>query len=134
MNIMIDNNSGITLIIESAIYLFLLIYIKRKKKCSNTYVLFFSIFYVYICNLVGFTLFPIILSETMRRDIGQNIFECINMTPLITLKIKDFKTSYYNVLLTIPFGFGISFVTKSNFNLMKISLLGLAIGISIEAL
>lgn len=56
----------------------------------------------------------------------------LNLVPLIHLTKDDFETSILNVLMTIPFGFGLPFITKST--LTKIAIVGLLLGIIIESL
>ncbi|MEH7515669.1 VanZ family protein, partial [Gottfriedia acidiceleris] len=86
--------------------------------------------YIYICNVLNYTQFPIYVSQTYRDIIGLHV--SINLVPLINLTMEDFETSLLNVLMTIPFGFGLPFITKSTFE--KIALAGLLIGLIIESL
>jgi glycopeptide antibiotics resistance protein len=54
----------------------------------------------------------------------------LNLVPLITLKVEDITTSLLNILMMIPFGFGLPFI--SNFRLKKITLLGFIFSFVIE--
>jgi glycopeptide antibiotics resistance protein len=63
---------------------------------------------------------------------GYMVGENINLIPLITLTSQDLKTSLLNILLLIPFGFGLPFIT--NFRMKKIVVIGALLSISIELL
>lgn len=112
------------------ILLMILFVLKIKFKKDIVYLLFFSIMYIYICNVLNYTQFPIYVSQTYRDIIRLHV--SINLVPLINLTMEDFETSLLNVLITIPFGFGLPFITKSTFK--KIALAGLLIGLIIESL
>ena len=54
------------------------------------------------------------------------------VVPLITLTSEDIKTSLLNILLLVPFGFGLPFIT--NFRMRKIVEIGALFSIGIEFL
>jgi glycopeptide antibiotics resistance protein len=54
----------------------------------------------------------------------------MNLIPLITLTSQDLETSLLNILLLIPFGFGLPFVT--NFRMKKTVVIGTLFSIFIE--
>ena len=56
----------------------------------------------------------------------------VNFIPLITLTPEDIKTSLLNILLFMPFGFGLPFIT--NFRMKKVVVLGAVFSIVIELL
>ena len=56
----------------------------------------------------------------------------MNLLPLITLTPQDLKTSLLNILLLIPFGFGLPFIT--NFRMKQIVVIGALFSIVIEFL
>jgi glycopeptide antibiotics resistance protein len=58
--------------------------------------------------------------------------ESINLIPIITLTGEGMKTSFLNVLLFVPFGFGLPFVM--NTSLKKIVILGAFFSMGIEFL
>ena len=109
-----------------------------KKKKSLIYLIFFTIFYVYIVKVLDYTLFQfqslLLLKYFMPNLIlnGQTAGKNINLIPLITLTPQDLKTSLLNILLLIPFGFGLPFIT--NFRMKKIVVLGLLFSIVVEFL
>ena len=109
----------------------------RLKK-SLAYLIFFTIFYVYIVKVLDYTLFQfqslLLLKYLMPSLIlrGETVETNINFIPLITLTHQDLKTSLLNILLMIPFGFGLPFIT--NFRMNKIVVIGALFSIVIEFL
>jgi glycopeptide antibiotics resistance protein len=61
---------------------------------------------------------------------GQTAGKDLNLIPLITLTSQDLKTSLLNILLLIPFGFGLPFIT--NYRMKKIIFIGALFSIAIE--
>jgi glycopeptide antibiotics resistance protein len=61
---------------------------------------------------------------------GQTAGEEMNLIPLITLTRQDLKTSLLNILLLVPFGFGLPFLT--NYRMKKIVVMGALFSIGIE--
>ena len=84
----------------------------RKRKFS--YLLFFSLFWVYILVLVQAVIFPFVINTTggaasFNPSINLIPFYfggCFNMPAQCTAGIVD------NILLTIPFGYGINFLAR----------------------
>lgn len=114
------------------IWVFLIIFFKFKFKKSYTYLFLFTIFYIYICKVLDYTHFPIIVDEQIREIMGgQNVWKEANLIPF-NLKYFSIKTSILNILLTIPFGFGLPFIAKINFK--RIILIGIFLGIFLETL
>ena len=109
-----------------------------KKKKSLAYLIFFTIFYVYIVKVLDYTLFQfqslLLLKHFMPNLIlnGQPAGKDLNLIPLITLTPQDLETSLLNILLLIPFGFGLPFIT--NFRMKKIVVIGALFSIAIEFL
>lgn len=112
--------------------------LRLKKKKGFVYLVFFTIFYIYIVKVLDYTIFQfqslLLLKYFMPNLIlnGQAAEKSINLIPLITLTPLDLKTSLLNILLLIPFGFGLPFIT--NFRLKKIVFMGALFSISIELL
>jgi glycopeptide antibiotics resistance protein len=63
---------------------------------------------------------------------GQTVGNDMNLIPFITLTSQDLKTSLLNILLLIPFGFGLPFIT--NYRMKKIVVIGMLFSIVIEFL
>jgi glycopeptide antibiotics resistance protein len=113
-------------------------FFRLKKKKSLVYLLFLTIFYLYIAKVLDYTLFQfqalLLLRYFMPKLIlhGQTAGESMNLIPLITLTPQDIKTSLLNILLFVPFGFGLPFIT--DFRMKKIVLSGALFSIVIELL
>lgn len=110
---MLIDFDGFIFMIAILVLVFIIIFMKVKLKKTNMYLLFFSIFYIYICFLLKYTQFPIIIDEYMKNEIGQNVWRDSNFIPFNPKKIAV-RTSMLNILLTLPFGFGLPFITKIN--------------------
>jgi glycopeptide antibiotics resistance protein len=126
------------------IFLFALIWIgiitflRLRKKKSFVYLILFTIFYVYLFKVLDYTLFQfqslLLLKYFMPNLIlnGQTAEESINLIPVVSLTPQDLKTSLLNILLMIPFGFGLPFIT--NLRMKKIVFIGALFSIAIELL
>lgn len=76
-----------------------------------SYLFFFAIFGIYLIGVVSVVIFPIYIPERGTEAIGGLQF---NLTPFYFDKC-DFlclRLIYENILLTIPFGFGIHFISR----------------------
>ena len=126
----------LTVLLFSLIWIGITVFLRLKKKKSLTYLIFFTLFYVYIVKVLDYTLFQfqsLLLLKYFAPDLilsGQTAEKAINLIPLITLTRLDLKTSLLNILLLIPFGFGLPFIT--NFHMKKIVVMGALFSIGIE--
>ena len=126
------------LLLVALIWIAIIAYLLLNKKKTLIYLLFFTIFYVYIVEVLGYTLFQfqsLILKKHFIPDLmlkGQTAGKSINLIPLITLTSADLKTSLLNVILMMPFGFGLPFLT--NFRMNKIVIIGALFSVTIEFL
>jgi glycopeptide antibiotics resistance protein len=113
-------------------------FLRLKKKKNLVYLIFFTIFYIYLFKVLGYTLFQfqslLLLKQFMPGLLlnGHTAGKEMNLIPLITLTLEDLKTSFLNILLLIPFGFGLPFVT--DFRIKKIVIIGALFSIVIEFL
>lgn len=120
------------------VWIGIIVFLRLKIHKSFIYLLFFTLFYFYIVKVLDYTLFQfqslLILKQFMPQLMlnGQEAGKTINLIPLVTLTSEDLKTSLLNILLFIPFGFGMPFI--SNFNMKKIVGIGLLFSIVIEIL
>ncbi|PEC48604.1 hypothetical protein COJ46_01945 [Bacillus sp. AFS077874] len=114
MEKMIDFN-GLILYGSIIILCMILFVLKIKFKKDIVYLFFFTIMYIYLCYVLKYTQFPIYASQTFRSMIGLHAWKNLNLVPLFNLTMQDLETFFLNVLMTIPFGFGLPFITKSTF-------------------
>ena len=107
--------------------LFFLILILRLAKRSWSYLFFFSVFWMYLLLMVGLVVFPIPLVAPLRIDKFTISFQyALSEIHLIPYNYPNFDyfSAYTrfeiltNVILTIPFGFGILWVWPSLSNMM----------------
>jgi glycopeptide antibiotics resistance protein len=128
----------LTVLLCGLIWIGIVTFLWLKKEKSLAYLIFFTIFYVYIVKVLDYTLIQfqslVLLKHFMPGLIlnGQTVGEDINLIPFITLTSQDLKTSLLNILLLIPFGFGLPFIT--NFRMKKIVVIGALFSILIEFL
>jgi glycopeptide antibiotics resistance protein len=133
------------LIVDASIILFfgliwlsLVVYLRLNKKKSLIYLLFFTIFYIYIVKVLDYTLFQFQSLILLKHFVptlmlnGAPFNEGLNLIPLITLDGADMKTSLLNILLFIPFGFGLPFITTFRFK--NVVIYGLVFSLIIELL
>ena len=130
--------NAVTLLCVGLIWLGIAAYLLLKKRKSFVYLLFFSIFYIYLYKVLDYTLIQFqsllllqhFLPHLMLR--GLDAGRTVNLIPLVTLRLVDVKTTLLNVLMMMPFGFGLPFVT--NFRFKKVVTAGLLLSIAIEFL
>ena len=124
----------LTVLLFGLIWIGIVTFLRLKKNLA--YLIFFTIFYVYIVKVLDYTLFQfqsLVLLRHFMPDLilnGQTDGKAMNLIPLITLTPQDLKTSLLNILLLIPFGFGLPFIT--NYRMKKIVVLGALFSIAIE--
>ena len=126
------------IVLFGLIWIGAVLYLGVKKKKSAQYLLLFTIFYVYFYKVLDYTLFEfqsLLLLKYFMPNLmlrGQEAGKAWNLIPLLTLTSKDLKTSLLNILLFVPFGFGLPFITR--FRMKKIVLIGMVVSIAIELL
>jgi glycopeptide antibiotics resistance protein len=120
------------------IWLGIVAFLRLKKKKSFVYLIFFTIFYIYLYKVLDYALLQfqsLLLVQHFVPDLMLNGFEDgtnVNLIPLATLTLEDLKTSLLNILMMMPFGFGLPFIT--NFRMKKVVIAGLLFSIVIELL
>ncbi len=90
-----------------------LLFVLRGRRQSLPYLLFFSIFWLYLLVIVSTVIFPIVIN----LEGGQaSLFPSMNLLPFYFgdcfIPFNCLKDVVMNILLTIPFGFGINFLTR----------------------
>lgn len=120
------------------VILIVIITILWKQKRSPSYIFCFSLFWVYLLLLMSVTIFPIPLSENISTVFTeQQLTFTLSHVNLVPFKYFTFFNKYVvfreiirNILLTIPFGFGIRFITP--FRAKNFIWLSIAVGLAIE--
>jgi glycopeptide antibiotics resistance protein len=112
-----------------------------RRKYSRYYLFFFSLFWLYLLLVVGATLFPIPLPQSAREALSRQsavyILSRVNLIPFSWNQFNRLNPAYIfrreiiaNILLTVPFGFGISFIAR--IRARHIAWLAPALGLGIE--
>jgi glycopeptide antibiotics resistance protein len=100
-----------------------------RRKHSLSYLLFFSIFWVYLLVVVQSVIFPIYINLD-RSDFSPSI----NLVPLYfgdcSIPELCVRGILENMILTVPFGFGINFLVRVSQS--RIPWLALAVGLGFE--
>ena len=127
-----------TVVIVGFIWIGTSLFLKLKKRKGFVYLLFFTVFYIYLYKVLDYTLLQfqsLLLLQHFLPNLMLNGVEAgraVNLLPLITLTSEDIKTSLLNILMMMPFGFGLPFIT--NFKLKRAVISGLVLSIVIELL
>lgn len=128
----------LTILFFTLIWISIVMFLYFKKKKNLVYLICFTLFYMYLFKVLDYTLFQfqsLLLLKFFLPNLilnGQTAEKSMNFIPLITLTPKDLETSLLNILLFIPFGFGLPFITKLNLN--KIITIGALLSLIIELL
>ncbi|MEB6551427.1 VanZ family protein [Heyndrickxia sporothermodurans] len=112
------------------LYFISIFFLKFVLHKNYIYLLFFSIMYIYLYNVINITQFPIYVDELQRETFGgQNVWKDMNLIPF-----KDIfnMTSLLNIVMTIPLGFGLPFLIKAN--IKKITFWGFLSGFLLETM
>ena len=126
-----------TILLFGLIWFGIVTFLRLKKKKSLVYLIFFTIFYVYLYKVLDYTLFQfqsLILLKYFMPDLilnGQTAGKAESYSAYHAHS-QDLKTSLLNILLLIPFGFGLPFIT--NLRMKKIVVIGALFSIVIELL
>jgi glycopeptide antibiotics resistance protein len=117
-----------------------LLFVLWKQKRSFSYFFFFSVFWVYLLVLVSVTIFPVPLPDAGTFLAKQEITFVLSHINFVPFKyLSDPYANPYivfleilqNILLTVPFGFGVSFIAQ--LKARDFPWLAIALGLAIEA-
>ncbi|WP_367584787.1 VanZ family protein [Paenibacillus sp. FJAT-26967] len=123
------------MILSLPVYL-IFVYLQQRKNNPKVYIslIFHGIFYIYVCYVIKYTLFPIPVNENYLSLVrpGTAFRQNINMQLLwLSDNFSFTKEHALNILMTIPFGFIINYLIKPR-GFGRIILLGALVGICIE--
>jgi len=130
------NNLGIPIWPLGIMILFGVLAILWRRKHSYSYLVFFSIFWVYAMLGLDKTLFPIQINGTFVEVMRQApLFSQVNLLTFHFSRYGLSPAGYFgildNILLTVPFSFGLNFIRR--LRLKDILWLSFAVGFGIEA-
>ncbi|MVO99912.1 VanZ family protein [Paenibacillus lutrae] len=123
------------IILSLPVYL-IFVYLQQRKNNPKVYIslIFHGIFYIYVCYVIKYTLFPIPVNENYLSLVrpGTTFKQNISMQPLwLSGHFSFTKEHALNILMTIPFGFIINYLIKPRGS-ARILMLGVLVGICIE--
>ena len=113
-------------------------FLQARQKRSVVYLACVTIFFIYVYKVLDYTLFQyqslLVLKHFMPNLMlnGVAAGDSINLVPLLTLTIHHTRTSLLNVLMMVPFGFGLPFISR--WSAPRIVLAGALFSIAIEIL
>ncbi|SEF83851.1 VanZ family protein [Paenibacillus sp. UNC499MF] len=116
---------GSTVLLALLVLIVLLVRLKIKHKRSHLYLLLYVIFYIYMVNVLRYTLFPIPLF-VWEHDVFRLSYD-LDPTNFVHWEAAQI---YNNILLSVPFGFGLPFLRKVSFKRMLRA--GVMFGVAIE--
>jgi len=128
-------NLGIPLFPIGVLIFIVILIILWKNKRSLMYMFFFSLFWVYLMFGIDKVFFPLEISGTYVDEMRQiSIISFINFTPFFLDKFgvteNEVTLIFYNILLTIPFGFGLNFLIRVRTK--KIFIISFILGVGLE--
>lgn len=121
---MLIDFDALTMLIGAVIYILICVFIQKKYKKEKIFYVFSTIMFCYFLCIANETLFPIVIID----DMPSNITKSINFIPFRN-GIK--RTDLLNIIMTIPLGIGMPFITEIK-SMKKIMVLGICCGIGIE--
>ena len=128
----------LTALLVVVTWLGIVTYLRLRRQSSIVYLLFVTLFYAYVIKVIDYTLFQFQSLLILRHFLpglllnGQSAGNSVNLVPLITLTPADLKTSLLNIVLLVPFGFGLPFLVK--WHVKKVVCIGALFSIAIECL
>ncbi|MBA3925997.1 VanZ family protein [Listeria rustica] len=81
------------------------------------YMMYFTIFYIYLAEVVNLTQFPIYAMEGMVAE-GNSIWNGLSLVPFSSIDVNNY---FLNICLTIPFGFGLPFLMHASWKKIMIA-------------
>lgn len=133
-----DIVNAATILLAGLVWLGIIAFLKLKVGKSFVYIFLFTIFYLYLYKVLDITLFQyqsLLLLQYFVPDLILNGFKDgtnVNLIPLATLTLEDMKTSLLNILMLLPFGFGLPFI--SNLRFKRVVIAGFFFSVAIECL
>jgi glycopeptide antibiotics resistance protein len=112
--------------------------LRWKKKVGFVYLMFFSVFFVYIYKVLDYTLLRFQTLLLLQHFVpglminGIPAGRTVNFVPLAMLTLGDAKSSLLNILMMVPFGFGSPFISDLRFK--RVVIAGLLFSVTIELL
>jgi len=117
-----------------------MLFIQWKRKRSFSALIIFSIFWVYLLFALDKVFFPMEISGSFADEMRQHtpILARVNIVPFqfgrYGLTVGGLISGLNNILLTVPFGFGLNFISRVTWkDFLKISVI-LGLGVELTQL
>jgi glycopeptide antibiotics resistance protein len=125
-----------TVLVCGALWVAAIVFLRVKKKRSFVHLFLVTVFFVYCYKVLDYTLFQFQSLLLLNHFVpglmlnGVPDGESINLVPLVTLTAGDVRTSLLNILMMMPFGFGLPFIARVS--MTRAVALGALFSIAIE--
>ena len=131
------NNIGIPLFFIGVVLLIIILIRLWKQKDNHSYLFFFSLFWIYLMLGIDKVFFPLEINGIYVDEMRQvPILAFINLKPFFlsidNVTVAMTRQLINNVILTIPFGFGLNFLTPVKTR--KVVVISIALGIGVEVM
>lgn len=116
----------------------LVVLLRARKQATIVYLACLTVFSIYLYKVLDYTLFQFQSLLLLKRFVPDLLLngiadeDSVNLVPLATLSQGDLRTSLLNILLMVPFGFGLPFLTR--LRMLQIVGIGALSSICIELL
>jgi glycopeptide antibiotics resistance protein len=128
----------VPLLLFAVLWVALLVILRVRKEAGWVHLLLVAIFGAYLYAVLDVTLLQfqsLLLLKLFQPGLilrGIEAAQSLNLVPLVGLSIGDLPTSLLNILMLVPFGFGLPFLT--GFRFAQIVASGALFSLAIEAL
>jgi len=128
----------VPLLLFAVLWVVLLVILRVRREAGWVHLLLVAIFGAYLYAVLDVTLLQfqsLLLLKLFQPDLivrGIEAAQSLNFVPLVGLSIGDLPTSLLNILMLVPFGFGLPFLT--GFRFAQVVASGALFSLAIEAL
>lgn len=128
-------NLGIPVFPLVTLVFFVILFTQWRRKHNLPYIFFLSLFVGYLMYGIDKVFFPLEISGSFSDAMRHlQILSSVNFVPFyfgqFGLTAGGLRFLVYNILLTLPFGFGINFLTRMN--VKKIVSVSIFLGLGLE--
>lgn len=129
------DNLGIPVFPLVSLVFIVILFTQWRRKNNLPYIFFLSLFGVYLMYGIDKVFFPLEISGSFSDAMRHlQILSSVNFVPFyfgqFGLTAGGLRFLVYNILLTLPFGFGINFLTRMN--VKKIVSVSIFLGLGLE--
>jgi glycopeptide antibiotics resistance protein len=110
--------------------------LRRKKNVGLVYLILVTVFFLYVYKVLDYTLLRFQTLLLLKHFVpglmlkGVPPGRSLNLIPLVALRSADVKGSLLNIVMMLPFGFGLPFI--ADLRCKQVVIAGLLFSVSIE--